>query len=75
MNRAYTGGSGNGIWGTTGVYTESDVYNSPIASYAPATPRGWDRVIYFNLSNSSSVYQDNAPVRPLSMATAFLVRY
>lgn len=57
------------------MYTETDVYDSPIASYAHATPSGWDRIIYFNLSSNSSVYQDNAPVRPLSMATAFLVRY
>ena len=29
----------------------------------------------FDASLSSSVYQDNAHVRPLSIATAFLIRY
>ena len=33
------------------------------------------REITFNASRSSLTYQDNAPVRPLSVTTAFLVRY
>ena len=31
--------------------------------------------IGFDASRSSSVYQNNAPVRPLSMTTTFLIRY
>ena len=31
--------------------------------------------IVFDASRVSSIYQDNAPVRPLSMAAAFLIRY
>ena len=31
--------------------------------------------VNFNASSSSSIYQDNAPVRPLSTITAFLMKY
>lgn len=31
--------------------------------------------ITFDASRSSSTYQDNAPVRPLSITTAFLIKY
>ena len=33
------------------------------------------RKVTFNASLSSPTYQDNAHVRPLSIATAFLIRY
>ena len=33
------------------------------------------RNLIINASESSPVYQDNAPVRPLSIITAFLMKY
>ena len=36
-----------------------------------STPNGWD----FDASLSSSIYQDDAPVRPFSITTAFLMKY
>ena len=33
--------------------------------------KNWD----FDASRSSSAYKDNAPVRPLSLLTAFLIKY
>lgn len=35
----------------------------------------WYRDINFAASYSSSVYKDSEPVRPLSVATSFLIRY
>ena len=36
---------------------------------------GLENLIYFNASRSSTVYKDKVHVRPLSIATAFLIRY
>ena len=44
---------------------------SVAATERQTTPNGRD----FDASLSSSIYQDNAPVKPLSITTAFLIRY
>lgn len=44
-------------------------------SVSTAVGSAGSREITFNASRSSLTYQDNAPVRPLSITTGFLIRY
>ena len=57
----------------TGVFTLNDVAANVISSGSSSGYNYMD--INFYASRSSSTYQDNAHVRPLSIATAFLIRY
>lgn len=78
------------ITGSFGNSTYSAIWNAGSGSYYNGAFKGssgrgssinagvggaGSKEITFNASRSSSVYQDNAPVRPLSITTAFLVRY
>ena len=57
----------------TSVFTMNDVAANVISSGSSSGYNYMD--INFYASRSSSTYQDNAHVRPLSIATAFLIRY
>ena len=64
-----------GSTNVTGAYRTN--YAS-LSSYYIGVTGGVQNVTFgltFDASRSSLTYQDNAPVRPLSITTAFLIRY
>ena len=78
------------IKGSFGNSTYSALWNAGSGSYYNGAFKGssgrgssvnsgidgaGSKEITFNASRSSSVYQDNASVRPLSITTVFLIRY
>lgn len=69
------------VTGTFQSYGESDTVflgafsKNTTLTRGTAGGQGLAYLANFNASNSSSTYQDNAPVRPLSITTAFLIRY
>ena len=77
-----TGSFGNSVYSVLWDAGNKSYYNGAFKgssntgpSVSTAVGSAGSKEITFNASRSSSVYQDNAPVRPLSITTTFLVRY
>lgn len=73
-------GSFGWMTGVEGVRNVSgSIYTSSLSfyEYSGHTRSTGESNVDFKIdaSRSSSVYQDNAPVRPLSITTAFLMKY
>ena len=72
-----------GSLGTTQAYSLADVISRTAGAfeftYGSGGPSGGGGdtkgVFTFDASRSSSTYKGNAPVRPLSLLTAFLIKY
>ena len=66
-----------------GIVAAGDSTNSEMVQLIRARTFNWlgsgsyfvDKDYFISANNSSSTYQDNAHVRPLSIVTAFLIRY
>ena len=72
-----------GSLGTTQAYSLADVTSRTAGAFeftydagGPSGGGGDTKGVFtFDASRSSSTYQDNAHVRPLSLLTAFLIKY
>lgn len=68
-------GNANACFHTAHGEAEGVFAGQPLFGNGNVIANASSRWATFDASLSNTTYQDNAPVRPFSMSTAFLIRY